>query len=233
MTPAPRAALAALVVPVLAGAAILAWPSLSALQADLDTLRGLLIRAEAWRAARPVLSPAIFALAVAAGASLPVPVLVPLSLIGGAVFGFWLGMALVLAGSLAAATVTFWLGRTVLDAPVRRVMGARAAAFDARVAESGLPALLSLRLTPGLPFFALNLLSGLSRIRLRDYLLVTAPGLMPNTAILVAAGTQIAEIERVRDIVGPRIIAMVVLLAAFPWVARLVARRVRRQNGAR
>nr|WP_252727058.1 VTT domain-containing protein [Paracoccus sp. C2R09] len=151
-----------------------------------------------------------------------------MSLIGGAVFGFWLALVLVLAGTMMAAILTFLSGRYWLNGPVRRVMGSRADRLDARVAENGLLALLSLRLTPGLPFFVLNLLSGLSRMTMRGYAAVTALGVLPNTAILVGAGTQIAEIERVRDIVGPRIIAIVALLAVFPWVARWAARRLRR-----
>ncbi|WP_022707907.1 TVP38/TMEM64 family protein [Paracoccus zeaxanthinifaciens] len=227
MNPAIKGVLVLLALGVVIAGAPILWPSLSALQADLDQLRILLIRAEAWRDANPALSLLFFVLIVGIGASLPLPVIVPMALIGGAVFGFWLAMALVVAGTMIAALLTFALGRYWLNGPVRRLMGARADRLDARVAENGLLALLSLRLTPGLPFFVLNLLSGLSRMTMRGYAAVTALGVLPNSAILVAAGTQIAEIERVRDIVGPRIIAIVAMLAVFPWIARWAARTVR------
>ena len=78
-----------------------------------------------------------------------------------------------------------------------------------------------------MPFFVLNLISGVSRLSARVFALVTAVGVLPNKVILTAAGTQLAEIDQIADLFGPRVIAVIAALAIFPWVARWLTRRLR------
>ena len=234
MTPAARARrpllrmlLAGLALAGLAGMALWLWPSLPALQSDLTRLHALLEQGQGWRARNPELAALAFLAAFTLLGALPVPVVVVLTLAGGAFFGFWLGAALSVAGTVAAAMLTFLTARHLLSQPVRRMLGRRAGQLDRHVARDGALALLSLRLTPALPFFVLNLAAGISRLSARVFALVTALGVLPNKAILAAAGTQLAEIDRLSDLFGPRVIAVIAALAIFPWVARWLTRRMR------
>lgn len=205
------------------------WPSLPALQRDLTELQRMLEHGQGWRDRNRELAAIAFLGGFTLAAALPFPVVVILTLAGGAFFGFWLGLALSMAGTLAAAALTFLIARHLLGAQVRHLLGRRADHLDRRVAEDGALALLSLRLTPGLPFFVLNLAAGVSILSARVFLWVTTAGVLPNKIILTAAGTQLAEIDQVSDIVGRRIIAIVIALAVFPWIARWIARRLRRR----
>lgn len=218
---------AALAVAVLGALALWLWPSLPALQSDLGALHDLIEQGQGWRARNPRLAALTFFALLAVGGALPLPVVVAMSLAGGAFFGFWVGLTLTMAGTVAAALLTFLGARHLLTGRVRTLLGERVQQLDRMVERDGALALLSLRLAPALPFFLLNMLSGLSSMRIGVFAAVTALGVLPNKVILSAAGTELAEIDQIADIIGPRIIAVVAALAVFPWVARWLARRLR------
>lgn len=203
------------------------WPSLPALQSDLTRLQAMLEHGQGWRDRNPRLAALAYLGGFALAGALPLPVIVALTLAGGAFFGFWLGLALSLSGTVAAAMLTFMAARHLLARPVRRLLDGRIDQLDQMVMANGALALLSLRMTPALPFFVLNLASGVSVMTVRVFALVTLLGVLPNKLILTAAGTQLAEIEYISDIAGPRVIAFVALLAVFPWIARWLSRRMR------
>lgn len=219
--------LAALAALGLGALALWLWPSLPALQSDLGALHDLIEQGQGWRARNPRLAALAFLALLAVGGALPLPVVVAMSLAGGAFFGFWLGLALVWSGTIAAALLTFLAARHLLTGRVRRLLGRRVAQLDRMVERDGALALLSLRLAPALPFFLLNLLSGLSSMRIGVFAAISALGVLPNNVILSAAGTELAEIDQIAEIAGPRIIAIVAVLAVFPWIARWLARRLR------
>jgi uncharacterized membrane protein YdjX (TVP38/TMEM64 family) len=66
---------------------------------------------------------------------------------------------------------------------VERLFGGRFAAFDQRIREHGFTGLLLIRLLPVFPFNAVNFGCGLVGIRLRDYVLATAIGIVPGTFV--------------------------------------------------
>jgi uncharacterized membrane protein YdjX (TVP38/TMEM64 family) len=209
------------------------WPSLPALQSDLTVLHDRLQHGQGWRDRNPELAVLSFVAVFSVAGALPVPTVVALTLAGGAFFGFWTGLILSLAGTVLAATLSFLIGRHLLADLVRRYLGRRIDQLDRMVDRDGALALLSLRLTPALPFFLLNTMSGLSKMSLRLFALVTSVGVLPNKIILSAAGTQLAEVQKASDIFGPRVIAVIGTLAAFPWIARWLSRRIRHRNDVR
>lgn len=227
-SPALRIAILLGWVTLLLAAALCLWPSLPALQSDLGRLHDLLQHGAGWRDRNPALAILSF-LAVFIGAgSLPLPVIVALTLTGGAFFGFWLGLLLSLAGTVLAASATFLVARHLLAGLVRRRLGPRIDRLDARVERDGALALLSLRLTPALPFFVVNMMSGLSIMSAGRFASITALGVLPNKIILTAAGTQLAEVQRVSDIFGPRVVALIAALAVLPWAMRWLRLRMAR-----
>jgi uncharacterized membrane protein YdjX (TVP38/TMEM64 family) len=66
--------------------------------------------------------------------------------------------------------------------------GTRVARVDALLARRGLVAILASRLVPVLPFTGINYAAGLTAIRLRDFVLGTAIGIVPGTVAYVALG---------------------------------------------
>lgn len=127
-----------------------------------------------------------FALATLA----PVP-RTPLSLLAGVLAGFWGGLALALGsgvlGALACFALARWLGRET----VVRLAGPRLARADALLTDRGVLAVLIGRLVPLTPFTLVSYAGGLSGIRLRDYLIGSAVGLVPGTVLYVSIGATV------------------------------------------
>jgi uncharacterized membrane protein YdjX (TVP38/TMEM64 family) len=186
----------------------------------------------AWVERLGALGPAAFV----AGYVLATVAFVPGSLLtiaAGALFGLAGGIALTLLAATLGATAAFLVARHLARGAVeRRLAGSpRFAAVDRAVAEDGLRTVFLLRLSPLFPFNLLNYGLGLTRVRLRDFVLASA-GMLPGTALYVYYGTvarSLADLSagggRAR---GPAEYALLALgLAATAAIAVLVARRAR------
>jgi pyruvate/2-oxoglutarate dehydrogenase complex dihydrolipoamide dehydrogenase (E3) component len=88
------------------------------------------------------------------------------------------------------------------------------------MARDGVFYLFTMRLVPVFPFFVVNLLMGLTRVRLTTFYWVSQLGMLPATIVYVNAGTQLAHIQRLADIASPRLLLSFTLLGVFPLIAR-------------
>jgi uncharacterized membrane protein YdjX (TVP38/TMEM64 family) len=133
---------------------------------------------------------AVFAAAYVAATVLLLPGSI-LTLGAGFAYGPLAGLLLVSPVSVMAATVAFLLGRTVARRWIAERVGrdARFAAIDAAIEREGLKIVLLLRLSPALPFNVLNYALGLTRVRLRDYVLGSFVGMLPGTLLYVYLGS--------------------------------------------
>ncbi len=114
-----------------------------------------------------------------------------LTLGAGAVFGIVWGSVYVSLGSILGATCAFLVGRYLArDAIARKVEGnERFAAIDKAVAAEGWKIVGLTRLSPVFPFTLLNYAFGLTRVKLRDYVLASWIGMMPGTVMYVYLGS--------------------------------------------
>lgn len=147
--------------------------------------------------------------------------------VGGALFGFWKGVLVVSFTAALGATLAFWLSRFVLHDSVQRHFGERLAAINDGMAKDGAFYLFSLRLVPVIPYFMINLVMGLTPIRTRTFYWVTQVGMLAGILIYVNAGTQLAEVDEVADILSPGLLGSLVLLGVFPILARKTLELVR------
>lgn len=153
-------------------------------------------------------------------AALSLPGATVMTLAGGAMFGLWVGVPVVLVSATMGATLAFWMARYVLRDAVQRRFGDRLEAINTGLERDGVFYLFSLRLVPAFPFFLINLLMGLTTIRSATFFWASLVGMFAGTTVYVNAGTQLAAITRLSDILSPVLIGSFVLLAAFPWLAR-------------
>lgn len=153
-----------------------------------------------------------------------------MTLLGGALFGLGLGLVLVSFASAIGATLAFLISRYLLRGPIERRFPGRLAAINRGVDRDGAFYLFSLRLVPVFPFFVINLVMGLTRIKARTFYWVSQAGMLPGTAVFVNAGGQLGDIERLGDVLSPELVASFALLALFPWIARKITRLVQRRK---
>nr|BFE61913.1 hypothetical protein GCM10020063_064390 [Dactylosporangium thailandense] len=111
-----------------------------------------------------------------------------LTLAAGALFGVAGGLAVVVCGALLGAVAALYLGRLLGRDAVRWLAGGRLDAFDARLTRHGIWAVVAARLIPVVPFTAVNYLAGVTSVRLRDFVLGTAVGILPATTAYVTVG---------------------------------------------
>jgi len=170
--------------------------------------------------AEPFLVTGIFAAVYIMMAALSFPGATLMTLAGGAIFGFWIGVPVVLVSATIGATLAFWTARYVLRDAVQRRFGDRLETINKGLEQDGFFYLFSLRLVPVFPFFLINLLMGLTTIRSTTFFWVSLVGMFAGTAAYVNAGTQLAAITHLSDVLSPALIISFIVLAFFPWLAR-------------
>ncbi len=114
-----------------------------------------------------------------------------LTLALGFAYGPVWGLAIASPAAVTGATCAFLLGRTLLrDWAARKVGGsARARAIEAAVEREGFKLVLLLRLSPVVPFNALNYVLSLTSVRLGTYVLASLVGMLPGAALYVYLGS--------------------------------------------
>ncbi|MCY1126767.1 FAD-dependent oxidoreductase [Frigidibacter sp. RF13] len=197
---------------------------------SLADVRTELARIEAARAAAPVTVAAIFFAAYVAVTALSLPLAVWMTLAAGALFGFWGGLLLVSFASAIGATLAFLAARYFLRDWVQARLGDRLKAVNEGFARDGSFYLFTLRLIPAIPFFAINLLMGLTTIRPLTFYWVSQVGMLAGTAVYVNAGTRLAAIDSLSGILSPALILSFVLLGVFPWIARAFIATLQRRK---
>jgi pyruvate/2-oxoglutarate dehydrogenase complex dihydrolipoamide dehydrogenase (E3) component/uncharacterized membrane protein YdjX (TVP38/TMEM64 family) len=157
-----------------------------------------------------------------AATALSLPGAAILTLTGGAIFGFWVGLIVVSFASSIGATLAFLASRYVLRDWVASKFGARLAQIDQGVEKEGAIYLFTLRLIPVVPFFVINLLMGLTKMKASIFYWVSQLGMLAGTAVYVNAGTQLAKIDSLKGILSPALLGSFVLLGLFPLIAKKI-----------
>jgi pyruvate/2-oxoglutarate dehydrogenase complex dihydrolipoamide dehydrogenase (E3) component/uncharacterized membrane protein YdjX (TVP38/TMEM64 family) len=170
-------------------------------------------------------------------ASVSLPGIVVLTLAGGAVLGFGWGLLLVSFASSIGATLSFWMARYLFrDWAVSR-LGSRFKMLHAGMEREGALYLLSLRLIPLVPFIAVNLAMGLTRIRTGTFYVVSQIGMLLGTAVYIHAGTQLAHLQSTADILSSDMLGALVLLGlmvgGMPIVAPWLLDKLRQRRALR
>lgn len=156
------------------------------------------------------------------------------SLLGAALFGFWWALVLVSFASSIGATLAFLVSRFMLRDWVQAKFGNKLDTINRGIEKDGSLYLLTLRLIPIFPFFLINLVMGLTSFKTRTFYWVSQLGMLPGTAVYVNAGTQLAQIDALGDVVSPSVLGSLALLGIFPllakWVMAWITRRKRYQG---
>ncbi|HRP22850.1 FAD-dependent oxidoreductase [Thauera sp.] len=189
-------------------------------QLDLDTLKAGMDGFAAWREASPLAVAALYFAAYVAVTALSLPGAAVMTLAGGALFGLGWGLLIVSFASTIGATLAFLVSRHLLRDSVQARFGDRLQAINEGIARDGAFYLFTLRLVPVFPFFLINLLMGLTPIRLKTFYWVSQLGMLPGTLVYVNAGTELARIESLSGILSPALLFSFALLGVFPLLAR-------------
>lgn len=162
-----------------------------------------------------------FAIYVAATA-LSLPGAAILTLGAGAIFGLFTGTLIVSFASSIGATLAFLVSRFLLRDSIESKFGDKLQTFNDNIDKDGAFYLFTVRLVPVFPFFLVNLVMGLTKLKTGVFYLVSQLGMLAGTIVFVNAGTQLAKIDSLSGIVSPKILFSFALLGIFPLIAKKV-----------
>jgi uncharacterized membrane protein YdjX (TVP38/TMEM64 family) len=179
----------------------------------------------------------VYALAFAAYvavAGLSLPGAAAMTLLMGWMFGMVRGVVVVSFASTAGASLAFLLSRYLLRESLQQQFGDRLTAFNTALEREGAFYLFSLRLIPAVPFFVINVVIGLTPLRLSTFWWVSQLGMLPGTAAYVYAGSTVPGLEQLsqqglRGIVSPELVAAFALLGVLPLAAKWTLARLSRK----
>jgi len=211
--------------------------------------------------AQPFLLVGLYFLAYIVVTALSLPGATIMTLAGGAIFGFWVSLVTVSFASTIGATAACAVARFVLGEPIQQKYGDKLAAVNRGMEREGAFYLFTLRLVPIFPFFVINLVMGLTRIRLRTFYWVSQVGMLAGTAVYVNAGAQLGHListgqekivalgldraipdvfdvtlpvvasDFLRGILSWQLIVSFAVLGIFPLVAKRIIGLIRRRAG--
>jgi pyruvate/2-oxoglutarate dehydrogenase complex dihydrolipoamide dehydrogenase (E3) component/uncharacterized membrane protein YdjX (TVP38/TMEM64 family) len=171
---------------------------------------------------QPLIFALIYFVIYVLATSLSLPGAALLTIMGGMIFGLWVGVLLVSFASTLGATAAFLMSRFVLRDWVQAKFSNYLTAVNAGVEKDGALYLFSLRLIPLFPFWIINLVMGLMPIKVRTYYWVSQLGMLAGTFVFVNAGASLGAIDELSTagILTPKVLLSFALLAVFPFIAR-------------
>ncbi len=178
--------------------------------------------------AHVVMAKIIFCLVCVVSVLLSFPWAALLSITAGYLFGL-MSMFFLIPALTIGALGAFLIARFVLGNYVQKKWGSYLRVFNAEMERYGGWYLLLIRLMPIFPFFLVNSVIALTTISIRAYGAATFFGIIPPTLVFVFAGTQLALVNTISDILSYKVLGalgLLVILVLVPFMyQRFFARR--------
>jgi uncharacterized membrane protein YdjX (TVP38/TMEM64 family) len=198
---------------------------------DLGYLKSMHESAVTAAHAHPLQATLLFFVAYVAVTALSLPGATVMTLAAGAVFGLSWGLAMVSFASSLGATLAMLISRKLVGELVQRRFARQLQSVNRGLERDGGFYLFSLRMVPLFPFFVINVVMGLTPIRTWTFYWVSQVGMLSGTFVYVFAGTQLAGVDSVRDVLNPGLIVALSLVGLFPLAARKLLDWLRRARG--
>jgi uncharacterized membrane protein YdjX (TVP38/TMEM64 family) len=174
----------------------------------------------AYNQAHPGLTKIYFSLIYIIVTGLSLPGATVLTLAGGAIFGLFWGTVIVSIASTIGATAAFLAARYLFRESLEQKFANHLVTINSGIEKDGGYYLFTLRLVPLIPFFAINLIMGLTKMPTATFFWISQIGMLAGTIVYVNAGTQLVSIQSLSDITSPALIVSFVLIGLFPLAAK-------------
>ena len=117
----------------------------------------------------------------------------------GLLFGVFPGIVFANIGATIGATLLFLTSRYIIGDWVQRTYGQRLQKYNTELERYGVVYLLMVRCIALLPFFSVNILSGLTLLPIRIFMIATVIGMIPASVVFAYAGTQLAHVDSIES----------------------------------
>ncbi|MBN1549533.1 TVP38/TMEM64 family protein [Candidatus Babeliales bacterium] len=170
------------------------------------------------------LSIILFMLAYTASVVASLPLGGLFTLTGGFLFGVFPTVICVDISATAGAIGAFLLARYVFGEALHKKYPYYISKLSGELSQYGWSYMLSIRLNAAIPFFITNMIIGLTPLPLKTFIWTTAVGMIPSITLFAFAGSRLATIHTIGDIVTPHVLMAFGALALLP-IFSMLARR--------
>jgi uncharacterized membrane protein YdjX (TVP38/TMEM64 family) len=114
----------------------------------------------------------------------------------GYVYGFWVGLPLIVAVWVISAALAYWIGRHAARPVLYRLINQeRFERFELLAERGGVTLLLAMRLVPIVPFSLFSYAAGAARVPMWRFLWTTVVGYLPITAVFLYLGSRLEAVS--------------------------------------
>lgn len=142
------------------------------------------------------------------------------TVLAGALFGLIPGVILTSFASSIGSTLCFLMSRFVLRDFVQNKYSKYLDKVNKGIKEDGIYYLFFLRLSPIFPFFIINLVFGLTKMKTMTFYIISQIGMLIGTVVFVNAGVQLSKISSMSDILSFNLILSFILIGLVPLIIK-------------
>lgn len=142
------------------------------------------------------------------------PAAAVLTLLGGYLFGTVQAVLIVAGASLTAALMTFWLSRHAAGDWIQRKWEEPLRGLNRNIDQFGSEYLIIIRLIPMMPFMAVNILAGLTRVSIQTFAWTTLVGSLPGVILFSYFGRHLLDLQSVSEMITWKSVTALSLLIA-------------------
>ena len=179
---------------------------------------------------RPVLSITGFILLYIISVALSLPIATILTLLGGFLFGRWIGTIVIVFAATIGASILFVAARSAIGTTLREKAGPLYKKIETNMIHNATGYMLFMRLVPLFPFFMVNIVPALFNVRIIPYILTTFFGIIPGTFVYANVGRELGTIESLTDLASPQTLAAFTLLGMFALIPTIYKQIKARNN---
>lgn len=153
-----------------------------------------------------------------------VPVIGPMTLVGGYLFGGYVGFLAAMFSLLCGIGISFAVMRYLSEAWLPAGWQARREKFVARIHQYGAWYIFILNVVTVVPFVVITTLAAFSEISIWKFIGASMLGSTPMILMYAFAGRQLADISSLGELFSPWFIGMLLLLGSLSLIPLLVKR---------
>lgn len=154
--------------------------------------------------------------------TLSIPGSLVLTILAGAIFGTPLGVLIVTTAGTIGACLSLLMSRYLFKDYLNQKFKRQFHVINDNLKNEGWIYLIASRFIPASPFVIINLVVGLTGVRLWTFFWTTYLGMLPGNIIYVYAGKRIDEIASPGDIMTPSFIISLSVLGILPFIAKKI-----------
>lgn len=187
----------------------------------LDYLKSQQILLKQYSAENPLLAIVFYFIAVFLLSALSLPGVAVLVMVAGlAFFNFWTTLIVASFADTLGSTAAFLISRYLFGHNIQEKYPDQFAMINRGVEKDGGFYLFSLRLMIFFPCFIINLLMGLTSIRIVTFYWVTQIGKLPYKILFAYTGSELGQLNTATELFSPQLIVGFTLIGLFPLLSR-------------